>query len=430
MTLNGWRRLDLLLALGLFLTAFAGYFWASTRLPSALVEPAGRDFWFDSDGPRVYATLTGTTAVAADPRRTWRDRPPRWAQRENGRHPLYPLAAAPPVRLLMLAGVPPLTAALLLSTALGGLWVAALFALLRVIGIRPWDAFLFSLIGGVSSAAVFWHSSPETFSLGSLTVMLAVGLAARSHVRKIGILPLAIAGVATLGITVTNWTAGIAAAFMTLPFRRAIGVTAAALALVLVLLYGVERRFFPDVEFVRQDNTRGGLLKKASGGPLVVARSFFFHSLVLPRPDYRSTERSLWLFTQHSAIGSGSAAAWPATVAWIGLLGLGAFAWRSLRNTVARQVLALTLGAQLAVHLVFGIETFLFSLHWVPVLLAIAALGTLTPQRRVALGLAGVLLIAGGLNNLLLFEDSARKAREHFGAGMGSTTRFVLSDRF
>src|ERR1700709_2350829 len=70
-------------------------------------------------------------------------------------------------------------------------------------------------------------------------------------------------------------------------------------------------------------------------------------------------------------------------------------------------VLLLTLAGQIALHLVYGEETFLYGLHFVPLLIALAALSTTTKAGKLApwaaLALAGFALA----NNLSVFNDAA-----------------------
>jgi len=54
--------------------------------------------------------------------------------------------------------------------------------LLRLIGCRQFDAALFSILAATSAAAMFWFVIPETYSFGSLSILLALGLTALAHI--------------------------------------------------------------------------------------------------------------------------------------------------------------------------------------------------------------------------------------------------------
>lgn len=58
----------------------------------------------------------------------------------------------------------------------------------------------------------------------------------------------------------------------------------------------------------------------------------------------------------------------------------------------------------------YGNETFLYSLHWVPLLVVVAALGMRTRLRPIALALAAVAVIAMLVSNTRRFELAASAA--------------------
>ena len=76
-------------------------------------------------------------------------------------------------------------------------------------------------------------------------------------------------------------------------------------------------------------------------------------------------------------------------------------------------LLAALLG-QWGLHQVYGgEETFLYALHWVPLLVLVAAAGTLTRWRPLALGLAAVVLVGAGVNNRQQFRYAVQFAKAH-----------------
>ena len=68
--------------------------------------------------------------------------------------------------------------------------------------------------------------------------------------------------------------------------------------------------------------------------------------------------------------------------------------------------MGITLVGQLTLHILYGGETFLHSLHFLPFLIVLAALSTLTRARLVALLLAGTLVLSAGVNNGLQFRQA------------------------
>ncbi|MBD2251307.1 hypothetical protein [Nostoc parmelioides] len=88
-----------------------------------------------------------------------------------------------------------------------------------------------------------------------------------------------------------------------------------------------------------------------------------------------------------------------------------------------RIVLGLTILGQLALHSVYGDETFLFSLHFAPLLVVLAALSTLTRARPLALVLAGMLVLIVSVNNGLQFSKVVG-----FFADQGLTRQEILQE--
>ena len=121
-----------------------------------------------------------------------------------------------------------------------------------------------------------------------------------------------------------------------------------------------------------------------------------------------------FMVTQVSSPGSGS---WWGAVAvglWMALLALGLWGFfASKKHTKLRLVLGLSLLGQIGLHLVYGDETFLYSLHFLPLLIVLSAFSTLTRARLASLVLAGILLITLGINNGLQFAQAVEYFSHH-----------------
>lgn len=80
-----------------------------------------------------------------------------------------------------------------------------------------------------------------------------------------------------------------------------------------------------------------------------------------------------------------------------------------------RLVLAALLAFELSLHMVYGEETFTYSLNFIPLLLAVAALGAVGTGRRarIVVVLAGLLALCAGVNNWQQFQE-ARAAATQF----------------
>ena len=405
----GRFRRDLCILFLLVMGTMVASFQQAQRVPSALARPTGTDVWFEGNPWRTVGIMSNrlhSETFVTD------------------RHPLFPLLTFPEVRTQQaVLHIKPLASAHLLMAIIAGLWVGTLFVLLRLVGCHRLDAALVSVVGALSASAVFWLSMPETYTLGSWTILLALLLVALARHRRVSDWGYFAVNVLTLSVTVTNWMAAILATFAQRPWRRALGITVSAFLMV-ALLWGVEKAGFPHARFfLNQRRATHYLFQRESGGPSRIIESFVFHSMVMPRierepmnPDDRQWSK---MSVQHSPPGSGSVLGAIATGLWAGLLSLGVWgAARDKQNRPFVHVLGLTLLGQLALHLVYGgEETFLYSLHWLPLLVILAAFATRTRARNLSVGLAGALLVCAGINNQRQFNRAVSFVERHSAQG-------------
>ncbi len=390
---------DLVIGGALAVATGVASFCGAQRIPAKVVrEPFYYDVWFSGDLPRTYANMTDRWG---DPRH------------HTAVHLLFPLVVFPLAKALRVTTrLEPLAAVRAVFAFVAALWLGVLFGVLRSMGCRQLDAVLFSLLAIVSASAMCWFVVPETWSFGSLTILFTVWLAAQPKPFRTSAVYV-LASAATLGITLTNWMAGIFMAFARFPWRRALRITVAAGGLV-ALLWGVERCLFSRTQLTIPSYQAKYFFQLESGGPRAIINSFVFHTMVIPSvtathgPGHPGV---LSLTTQHSSPGSGTVWGGVAVWLWAGLLGLGM--WTAFFTRHRHRPLAIVLGAvllgQLALHLVYGgEETFLYSLHWLPCLIVVAAFSTLTRIRRMVLALAGALLICAGINNGVQFTRATQ----------------------
>ncbi|HKN85556.1 MAG TPA: hypothetical protein VJV04_01730, partial [Nitrospiraceae bacterium] len=293
-------------------------------------------------------------------------------------------------------------------------WGGLLMLLLRTIGLRRFDALVFTLLGLMSASAMFWLLVPETYGLGSISILVALLVAARPLPNKPSLFGYIAVNVLTLGITVTNWSAGLLTTIAHHPFTRAVKISIVAFCLVALASVIARSFFFPTMsDFI-------GLNPRAvAGDTRYIAPSednrlthillaFFSHSVLMP--EIQSVHAENWRINSawpQMSIQRSS----PASATWWGKMALGlwlivltAGLWglsrRGKEYAGFRIVLGLTLLSQLVLHLVYGEETFLYSLHYLPLLITLAALSVLTPLRSVVLLAMLPLLIGTGVNNL------------------------------
>ncbi|HJY85782.1 MAG TPA: hypothetical protein VKE24_02995, partial [Candidatus Acidoferrales bacterium] len=350
----------------------------------------GNNIWFEGDCPYVFTHMVDRTSN----------------QRRTAVHPLFPLAAYPPVYALRkMAKMEGVQAVRFVIAVLAGSWLGVLFVLLRLIGCPTFDAMCFSLLAATSAMAVFWLTVPETFAFGSLTILLGLSLIRVAEDRNLSFWWFLGGSALTLSMTKTNWMLGLFGTIAHYPWKRAIQISVNAFCLV-VGLWSLEKLIFPSAEFFigSEANEKGYLLLPRSGGPLRVFLSFMFHSMIMPAIRVIvKPEKQPWqtMSTQMSWPGSGSLWGAVGVGVWAIMLGLGLWALFG-RKPLSRfsNVLALTLLGQLALHILYGDETFLYALHFGPLLIVLAALSTLTRARLLALILAGALTLLAGVNNV------------------------------
>jgi hypothetical protein len=393
-----WREIvaALLLAVSVGLLSFYG----ATLVPDAIIDVY--DVWFSADPPRVYANMTSRDSEHS----------------RTSVHPIYSLLTYPPtLPLRKLASVPPPIAVQSVLSAVAALWTLTLFVILRRLGCRLIDASLFTLLGASSAAAIFWFTVPETYAAGSLTILLAVLVAVVADRVQVPSMTFVLTSALTLSVTVTNWMAGLVLTKARFSWKQTLAISAGGFMIV-AILWGAQKLIFPTTPFFMPDRYETNYMLVSS--PTPVLQSFFFHSVIMPtihvkeRPDRVSPDAKYVLATQQSSAGSASTWGRLSVITWATLLGLGCWGLRRLSDLpTARAVLLGIVAGQLALHLVYGSETFLYSLNFAPLLVIVAACSTLTPARPLARMLGGIAVIAFLLNNLQQFRTAIALFFDH-----------------
>jgi hypothetical protein len=379
------------LALG-FVVAMLALFIFSKLDSRLLVTPTGNDVWFEGDLPTVFRNLTNR----------WSD------QSRNANHPLFPLFGTVPVGALRKVGLTPFAAVSVFVAAVAGAWAAILYAMLRLSGLRALDATIFTAAGAASAAAMFWLTVPECAAIGSLSVLLALLAAVFADRGRLGSAAEVLASAATLSITVTHWLAGLLLVVRRHPAKQALQITANAFAIV-VALWAIQRAVVPSADFFIGYAGHGGfILRPESGGPVRVVTVLTTHAAVMPEIGTRVEPKWGEVMTiQRAGLGSGGAIAVAARLAWFGMLACGAASLRHLSPTL-RLVALGSLGGQLALHVIYGEETFLYALAAVPLLIVIASAASRSAARRAALLCAVLFICAGGWTNARQLDRALR----------------------
>ena len=388
--------LDVVILTVLFIAAIVLAYKGTQLINAVILDEQARDVWFNADIDRVFRNMTDRGSNHARTRV----------------HPLFSLIAYPPVKLLEQGlRLDSIAAVRAVIATVAATWIAAMFALLRVLGCRRADAVLFSLLAAISAASVFWFIVPETYQFGSLSILLALGFVALTEHRQFSSLWYIGVSALTLSITTTNWMAGLLLTIVNFSRKKALQITISTFCLVTLLWVG-QNEIFPSAQFFLGIKGEGKhVVPLDPTGPIQVFNAFIAHTLVMPMinmtEDAQVTSRWPLLSVQSAIPGSGSLWGAIAVISWTALLGLGIWGFFSYkRHTKLRIVLALTLIGQLLLHTIYGFETFLYSLHFLPLLILLAAFSTFTRARPIALLLTGILIVTAGTNNFIQLSQA------------------------
>ena len=375
--------------------------WASYHFSGQLAQRLNEDdVWFDSDPRRVFREMSGAGKT--------HDR--------TQVHPLFILFSQPIVASLHAGtSLSLLQAARLLNALWAGGWLILVFCFLRTLGCRRWDATLFTILAVVSASAMFWLSVLETYLLGSISILVALISAGVVSRWKRPALWMAVVSACTLSITVTNWMAGLFATAVSFPIKRALLVTGSAFCIVL-MSWGLQKFAYPSCKFFLGNWTEGQFINHpVAGGPIPSMRAFIFHTVVMPNVSWKNVPeyRVPYLSVQSGSLSSGSSLQIASRAAWVFLLGTGVWGLFSFNGQLElRIVLGGTLAGQMALHSIYGLETFMYSLNWLPLLIALAALGTLTRLRLAVLTITTVLIVTAAANNVSQFSIAMKSLSE------------------
>ncbi len=365
----------------------------------ALAERSLAGRWFQSDGWRVFDDMTD---FGASRHRTWV-------------RPLFvPLAMPLALAIDALPGVRSIQAIWIFNMLVATAWGALSCRILLWLGLGPARALLGTCLGLASAAALFWFAVPETYGLGSLSLLLCLALAARSERAPLRDSWLIAANVLCAGTGLPN----VATSLALLASQRSLRETlrlAATSAVLLVALWVPQKVIFPQPPAILPSHgVRSDLrfvMGPDQGGPLSSLRSAVIYTAVAPNlEEYRPLASPMGhlLTIQHSGVlASGLGTATLAT-AWVAALAVGALSWlRSGPRRFTVVLFAMSV-SQLGFHSVYGEETFLYALHFAPALVFLAC-GGLRGSRPVTVFAGLVFVLALACNNLGRLEDAVSR---------------------
>jgi len=356
--------------------------------PVLLLDARSTNVLFDADCPQVFQMMSRAKTVQ---------------DFRTQVHPLFPLVTFPVVRSGIKLGMPPLTAVGVLNGLTAAIWLALLYVTIRRLGCSPGTGMIIAALGASSASAFYFFAIPETYALSSVSLLVPLYVATRTGEARNRERLLVAASAASLCITVTDWLSGLLLTGCRVGWRRGMQLTANALAVVAVLS-ALQARLFPlSHSFLEKAYAEKFVAMPSLGHGASVFNSFFFHTLVAPRctvVHFDSTPANA-LTVQTSIPGSATPWGALAVVLWAAFLLAGARRLLLDRELAKlRPVLGGLIVAQFLLHLWFGQETFLYSLHFLPLLLLLAACGCRTTRRPWVLPLLAVLVGLTLANNL------------------------------
>ena len=370
---------------GLVAVGTFALFWLAA--PSVL-HYSTWDIWFESDPPAAVRQMLDRL---------------NFSHRRTSHHPLISIALYGPVRLLCSIGFSDTVAVGLFLAAVAAAWTVTFFAAARRLGLVAFDAVVMTVLASVTASVVFWYPVPESFALGALSLAFAVWVAASAgSAGQIGTSRLLAATVATLSFTSTNVSAGLALLVTTRPLTRAV-LLAVASGMLVMGAWWAQSWIFPTAvsPLTLSTPAETNYVFNAEAGRLwQKAMVVVSHAIVMP--DI-SVPYGFRLSVQRAWPGQGHVQTVAAAAIWAGLLMLGVAAAIRQRHRPAVRMLGLAIAAQVAVSLVFGVETFMYTAHVGPLLVMLAALACLSPWRRIARVLALLLIPLAGFANVRAF---------------------------
>ena len=347
--------------------------------------------WFQSDGLRVFKDMT---EFEADHYR-------------DAVHPLFSISSIPITNLIKyLLNLSSLQSVIIYNSILFAISSALLFIVVRSIGCRVLDSLLLVTVFLTSAASIFWFTIPETFPLGCVSILCCLLVLAQNPKRDCYFVG---AGVLTLGVTVTNWSAALIATVASRSPRQFALISLISLVLV---AFGslVARAVFPHPGY--PFFLLKGLLREReyvghsdSGSVLDRLGGEFISPLIAPTFNQPTSTTLSFQSTIPQTVLDGNL---PYTMALLALLViLVAAALQIIKHPDRFSIsLCAILSGQVILHLWYGEETFLYALHFAPLLVVVCAHAVRKRSNMVIRAAMIVLIFAGTYNNVSRFFDA------------------------
>lgn len=362
------RRADLLISIIIFICVFFICYLAANTLNFDAFKK-GSNMWFQADTFRYFYTFLSR---GADHYRT-------------SVHPLFALITNLPTFLFLKIGFTPKSAVILTCSLYSGLWSAMLFMVLRAIHYAIIDSIILTALACSTASFIFFRLIPETFVMGSLTLLIAFYIHLVAQEKTIHRFYYLLANVVSISVTITNWMAGIITTVLNNSIKNTYEILKSSLLLA-VILSAIQHFIYPSSRFFLFIRSEAQYMFMEESGTLLNKLTvFFFHTIITPHIENRENlyAPGYPLFSvQLSPVELGVTLTGLLSVLWIVLLINGFRHSFKYFNKKTLLFLLLIIGGQLLLHSIYGDETFLYSMHWMPFLVIVAGAPLIHTQKR------------------------------------------------
>ncbi len=379
----------------LFLSLIAGLFFykLSKSIDPIIYKDNALNTWFEADIRRVYLNMIDKDSN----------------HYRTSVHPLFSIFTNPIVTLLIKGfNLWPVAAVRLFNTFLSMVWTSLLYLLFRIMDKKLLDRILLTILGVISSTAIFWMTVSETYLLGSISILLVLILAISAEKKHVDQIWYFLTSLFTLSFTITNWMAGLITTFVNNKLKNSLQISLKVFATT-TIIWGIQKIIFPSSQFFSKIIGEKSFFNSLQlDNILDVLKRFFISSMVMPSIGLEENIRSfnlLRMTVQNSNLIPENIFGVMAVFLWMFLLFYGLWnMFKQNKNKKFILIVLLLLGGQLGLHIFYGEETFLYSLHFFPLLLVASSYSLNSKYRNIILVSISFLIIFSGINNIQQFS--------------------------
>ncbi len=309
---------------------------------------------------------------------------------------------------------------LIISFSAGINW-SLMYSIFTKIGLSCRNSFVVSCFWLSSAGFIFWWSSPETFPLGSLTILLILWLLAYNiKSKKVWIISV----IASASITITNLMIGIMGLYVL--FSKRIFVELLSIALISILsLSIIQRSYMPAASLALQKISRETEFIKPRIFPIQSLSQFFVLPIIsttFPEVVFTNASAKISHYQlQFKNFNHTNFFSFKPIIAfvWLILLGKGFYTCLNTNKSPLSLTLCLFICCQFVLHLFYGDingNIFLYTPHYLSCLILVAAYGMAKDHRvneRLIFWLFLVLTFSCLFFNYFSFRDTVDLAYQH-----------------